>query len=186
MFGMFGPLMGQLQQPLPQDAGKPKHKTGMFGGGKPDWVGAISAGLGALSAARGNPAGQIALQMLNQRLGQKREDQQYERRQSDEWNMWQRQQQWKLQNPGQPDYGEFERALIGKGIQPGSPEWAKAMGTRVDNMLDPAVNTAYGPVLRSQIVGAQPPAKPLTDDDIVRMTQGGPAATPPATFPFRF
>jgi hypothetical protein len=80
MFGMFGPLMGQLQQPLPQDAGKPKHKSGMFGGGKPDWVSAIAAGLGALSAARGNPAGQIGIQMLNQRLGQKREDQQYEQR----------------------------------------------------------------------------------------------------------
>lgn len=95
MFGMFGPIAGGLVQN--PDAGKPKHKGGMFG--KPDWVSAIAAGLGALSAARGNRAGEIGLQMLNQRLGQKREDEQYQQRRADAFEDWKAQQSWKLQNP---------------------------------------------------------------------------------------
>jgi hypothetical protein len=179
MFGMFGQMMGQLQQPLPQDAGKPKHKSGMFGGGKPDWVSAIAAGLGALSAARGNPAGQIGLQMLNQRLGQKREDQQYERKQADEWNMWQRQQQWKLEHPETAnndtanDYAFWQSKLSPAEFE----QWKQSQ-------YDPVVTTAYGPILRSQLTGGMkqgslPPV--LSDKDFE--TQGGPAAPPPARFP---
>lgn len=52
-------------------------RGGMFGGGG-DWKQALAAALSAMSAARGNPVGMAGIQMLNQRLGQKREDEQYQ------------------------------------------------------------------------------------------------------------
>jgi hypothetical protein len=177
---MFQPMPVDVSQftQLPQM----KPKGGMFGGG--DWKQALAAALSAMSAARGNPVGMAGLQMLNQRLGQKREDQQYERRQADQWDMWQRQQQWKQQHDT-PELGEFERAVVASGIQPGTPQWAEVMGKRRDAMLDPVVNLPTGPTLRSMVVGGlnAANAKPLTDDDILKMS-GGP--TPQASGGFSF
>lgn len=43
-----------------------------------------------------------------------------------------------------PEQSEFERALAASGVQPGSPEWAAAMKTKVQNTLDPWTNIVSG------------------------------------------
>lgn len=48
---------------------------------------------------------------------------------------------WKAQNRPAPQATEFERSLLDSGVARGSPEWAAAQRRRVDNALDPFVNT---------------------------------------------
>ena len=158
------------------------NKGGMFGGGKFGVKEALAFGLAGLVSRRNPALLQGLMGMVMQRQRDAQEAAQYQQHRQDELSDYG--EKLKLQSQyKQPEYGEFERALIGKGVQPGTPQWQEAMGTRVNNMLDPMTMTIYGPMPRSALMGAQAPApKPLTDDDILRM-QGGPAATPPATFP---
>jgi hypothetical protein len=80
-----------------------------------------------------------------------------------------------------PD-GDFAQSLLQSGIQPGTPEWSKAMQTRVQNELDPAVVTPQGMMLRSQITGAlAPPSAPV--GGLTPYNPGGP--TPSASGGFR-
>lgn len=54
---------------------------------------------------------------------------------------------------------DLGKKLVASGVQPGTPQWQNAMATSTANELDPTVNTAQGPVLRSSVVQAtQPPA----------------------------
>lgn len=181
MFQGIGQDIPQIQ-PMQFNIPAPKKRGGMFGNA--DWGSAVAAALGGFAAGMGNPAGAHALQALHsQRMMRQRaeaEEQQYQRQRTDGMSDWVAREQWKLQND-QPDYGEFERALIASGVQPGTPQWQQMMQRRRDNMLDPIVNTAYGPVLRSAVTGGQGLPQTLSDEDF-----GGPAASPPATFPFRF
>lgn len=132
MFGMFGQMMGRLQQPLPQDAGKPK--GGMFGGG--DWKSALAAALAGFSAGGGNPAGQMALQMLHQRLGQKREDQQYQVRRKDALADYAEKQKIEAQY-ARPQISDFERKAMFAGVQPGTPEFVAAAKQAWQNEINP-------------------------------------------------
>jgi hypothetical protein len=47
---------------------------------------------------------------------------------------------------------ETGKQLIAAGVQPGTPEWQAGMARSASNSLDPVVNTAQGPVLRSSVV----------------------------------
>jgi hypothetical protein len=122
---------------------------GKFGVGQ-----AIVAALNGYLASRGNPVGMANMQMMQQAAQQRRENAEYDRRQQVELqrqkDLYQFQQGVKT-----PEYGEFEKALIASGVQPGTPEWAKYMTTRRDNMLDPVVMTPQGPMTRSQLLGGQ-------------------------------
>lgn len=65
------------------------------------------------------------------------------------------------------------QTLLARGIAPGSQEWNSAFSTNQANLLDPVVNAGpYGPVLRSQVSGAAN-AKPLTDEDILKLSGAG-------------
>ena len=69
-------------QPLQMPAPQPK-KGGMFGAGKGNIGEAIAAALAGFTAARGNPAGAFALQMLNQRRQSRDEQAQYQSQRQD-------------------------------------------------------------------------------------------------------
>lgn len=143
----------QMPQGLPQ----PKIKRGMFGGGVSIDPGAF---LAAFAAGMGNPAGMAALQAIHQRRldaqRQAYDDEQYQRHRQDQLSDQISLYDYKNAHPGQPD-GEFEQALIASGVQPGTPQWAEAMKTRVGNILDPVVMTPQGPMLRSMVMGAIQP-----------------------------
>lgn len=51
---------------------------------------------------------------------------------------------YKARNPAKPAPTEFERALSASGVQPGTPEWQKAMATKVQNTLDPWTTIVSG------------------------------------------
>jgi hypothetical protein len=72
-----------------------------------------------------------------------------------------------------PAQSEFERALAASGVQPGSPEWAAAMKTKVQNTLDPWTNIVSG---GNSFTGRQS----LVDR---ALNGGAPAAAPPPVLP---
>jgi hypothetical protein len=85
---------GQMAALMPQ----PK-KAGMFGSGGPQWVEAVQAALAGALAARGNPAGQMGLQMLQQKRQQAMQEEQYQQRRGDEFQDWVRKQAYQSANP---------------------------------------------------------------------------------------
>jgi hypothetical protein len=154
---MFQPMPVDVSQftQLPQM----KPKGGMFGGGG-DWKQALAAALSAMSAARGNPVGMAGIQMLNQRLGQKREDQQYQRRQADEWNMWQRKQEYERANPDPAQPTQTDRYLS-EYLDPNTDKTRKSALGQI--LFPPVMSTVNGmPAIidRAQMVsggmGGQP------------------------------
>jgi type II secretory pathway pseudopilin PulG len=130
----------------------------MFGGGKFGIGQAIVAALNGYLAGRGNPVGLQNMQMIQQAQEMKRREalaeQQRQQQLQDQMTMHQQTRNYDIAHR-MP--GEFEEALTASGIQPGTPEWTKAMQQRVGNILDPVVMTPYGPMLRSQVVGTQQP-----------------------------
>jgi hypothetical protein len=170
----LSPQSGAIPSVL-QTASQPVKGTGMFGGNTLSILAAALAG----ATSRQTPdvlnnimAGQLQRQRLRD------EEAQYQQhRQSTLAD------QMALLNYKQildPTNGmdDFDKTLVQAGLTPGSPEWLAAHVTRKDNMLDPVVMTAQGPMLRSQLV-----AKPLTDDDIARMSGG---QTQPASGTFQY
>lgn len=140
-------------EPMKFNFPAPKPKGGMFGG-KPDWAGALSAALAALSAGMGSQVGQISLQMLNQRMGQKREDERYQRQRQDGLADYAEKLKIAQQYKG-PDYDAFQTRLIESGVRPGSPEWVDAHKRKSQIDLNPMVMTVYGPMPYSAVVGQQ-------------------------------
>lgn len=176
--------LGQMPNPLlpPQQRGQfinmpqqPQSRGGMFGGGKPTIN--IGGAIAGYLAGSGNRAGIPLLEASNERNRMALEEQIYEHRQNLEMQrqmaMLPLQAQLKLMYPD----GDFAQSLYASGIMPGTPEWTKAMQTRTQNELDPAVVTPQGMMLRSQIAGAMN-AKPLTDADIAAMDGKGGQTAP--------
>lgn len=152
---------GQLQQPKP--------RGGMFGGG--DWKMALAAALSAMSAARGNQAGQIGIQMLNQRLGQKREQEQYAQRRQDDLADYRAKLgiQAEYAKPNIPDIQE--RIQVLESIKPGlgktyAQNYAQNGGGLGSIFRDPATGQAY------MMPQGLPPLGEEMDDP---RTQGGPS-----------
>src|SRR4051812_17960997 len=115
------------------DFTQPKKKSpgGMFAEGG---VGRAIAGMIGdylLQRAGMQPVYQPSM-LEKQKLAQ--QEAQYQHHRSDEFADFQKKRQFEIDNPmpGQP--GEFEDALTQSGVQPGTPEWVKAMTTRRENM----------------------------------------------------
>ena len=183
--------MGETQ-PLPfmapplQADNLPTFKRGGMFGGKANIGEILSAALNGYLAAGGNPAGQMGLQQLHQKrmMEQQRaiEEQEYNRRRQDQRSNFIFEQDYRSAHKP-PEYGEFERALIASGVQPGTPQWAEMMSRRRDNMLDPIVNTPIGPVLRSSVTSAiQPPKAPV--GRLTPIDEGGAGPSAPRPFPY--
>jgi hypothetical protein len=188
-FGGVSPLSGQpdylglATTPMPQA----KPKGGMFGGGSNIGT-AIAAALNGYLAAGGNQAGVLGLQQLHQQrlLQQKQalDEQQYAREQADKRSNFTFEQDYKAQHPTAGAPGEFEQSLIESGIQPGTPQWTQAMKTRVNNILDPAVMTPQGLMLRSQVVGAMQPQTAPPGVTFTPLDDGGPTQPASGNFPY--
>jgi len=162
--GGFTPQLGQ--QPKP---------SGMFGAKGKDAL--LMAAAGFMS--RRNPQmAQMLMQPLLQRQQDARERAHRQQQLQDEETLY----SFKQQN-SQPEYGEFERALIASGVQPGTPQWQEMMQRRRDNMLDPIVNTMQGPVLRSMVTNSlQPPSAPV--GKLTPIDDGGAGPAAPRPFPY--
>jgi hypothetical protein len=86
---------------------------------------------------------------------------------------------WEQANQKPPAPTEFERMLTASGVQPGTPEWAQAMGKAVTSRIDPEIVV---PLPQGVYVG---PRSGLADV----MKGGGPASSgsvggsPPSTLP---
>jgi hypothetical protein len=184
--GMFGDP-GRMPVDVSQFTQLPqmKPKGGMFGGG--DWKSALAAALAGFSAGGGNPAGQMALQMLHQRLGQKREDQQYERRQADQWNMWQRQQEYQQQHQG-PD--PLAQMMQQAGIDPASPQGRQMYQQALQNKVNPFVAVTRqnpdGSEVREFMRPPQVPTAPVGGLTPIDDEEGGPRPLGVGGFPGSF
>ena len=166
--------------PAPLDlSGVKMKRRGMFGNA--DWGSAISAALNGYLAAGGNPAGISGLQQLHQQKMMEQQQalaaQQYAQHRADDNADWMNHYKFELDNPKPTRPGEFERALIASGVQPGTPAWTDAMKRRANNMLDPIVMTPQGMMPRSQVLGGGQAAPP--DVTFTPLDDGGP--TPPAS-----
>jgi hypothetical protein len=171
----LSPQSGAIPSVL-QTASQPVKRGGMFGGVSID----PGAFLAAFAAGLGNRAGLEQLQNIHQqRLFQQQQAAEDARAEANRAGTLQN--EMKLLDYKQildptNGMGEFEKALYASGVQPGTPEWAQAMKTRTNNLLDPPVMTPQGMMLRSQVVGAgQPAPAGVTFTPI----DGGP--TPPAS-----
>jgi hypothetical protein len=172
--------MQSLASQMPQ---MPK-RGGMFGGDGKFGVGqAIVAALNGYLASQGNPVGIANMRMMQEAAQAKRDEAQYEQRRQQQLQDQISLYDYKAQH-SQPDYGEFERALIASGVQPGTPQWQEMMARRRDNMLDPIVNTAYGPTLRSIVTGGiqAPPTAPV--GKLTPVDEGGAGQAAPRPFPY--
>ena len=93
----------------------PKPGGGMFGGGGKKILSTIAEALAAYSAGMGNPAGMAVLQGMNHRrqsaADAETQEQQYQRRQGDEWNTWQRKQEYERANPSPQQPTQTDRYL---------------------------------------------------------------------------
>lgn len=185
-YGIPQPDFSGVQSLAPQQApiniDVPKIKRGgMFANA--DWGSAISAALNGYLAAGGNPAGVAGLQQLHQQkmLEQQKsiEAQQYAQHRADDNADWMSHYNYELTNPKPQAPSDFEQTLIESGVKPGTPEWTQAMKTRANNLLDPAVMTPQGLMLRSQVTGALAPQPAPPGVTFTPLDNGGP--TPPAS-----
>lgn len=188
MFGSPLPLSIGGQQPLdsmpqviPPDMPQIK-KPGMFGGGKFDIGQAIVAALNGYLAGTGNPVGSQNMQMMQQMMQAKRQREQelsdYDRKRSDDQSDWRTQYDYKVAHPEPTQGSEYERALAASGIMPGTPEYIQHMGNRAAILENPPRYEMVNGAL-VQVGGPSMSApKPLTDEDIDRMSGG---QTPPAS-----
>ena len=166
--------------PSMMQTGQVKKRGGMFGGNAGNFISNMILNYAAM---QGNQGAVSVLQSLNERrlaeAKQKYEEDQYQRHRGDELSDYgkklQLQSQYKSHEPT-----DFQQYATEGGYIPGTPEYAALMKRKADAMANPIVMTPYGPMPYSAVNGGgqQAPAKPLTDEDILRM-QGGP--TPQAS-----
>lgn len=159
-------------------------KGGMFGGmGNPGM--AISAALnGYLYGSTGGRMGSEGLQMLGQqrmfdqqqKMAILRDNLEFQR----QMQIAQQAAQLKLLYPD----GDKAQIAFQSGLRPGTPGWDAYWQKQADLSQNPVVNAGpYGPVLYNQVAGVAN-AKPLTDDDIAKMSGGQTAPAPSGTFPY--
>lgn len=166
----------------------PKPGGGMFGGGGKKVLSTIAEALAAYSAGMGNPAGMAVLQGMNHRrqsaADAESQEQQYQRRRTDGLADYEERQKIEARYSPPAQGSEYERALAAQGILPGTPEYAERMAIIARLKENPMVMTAYGPMPYSAVAGQQQQqqAKPLTDDDILKM-EGGPSPLGSGGFP---
>jgi hypothetical protein len=185
----FGSPLAPSMAPIPSvmdTASMPVKRGGMFGGNN---IGlALSAALNGYLAAGGNRAGIEGLQALHQqRLYQQQQAAEDARAEANRAATLQNEMslaQFKQQLDPTSGMGEFEKALFESGVQPGTPAWVQAMKTRTNNLLDPAVMTPQGLMLRSQVVGAMQPQAAPPGVTFTPIDDGGP--TPPASGNFSY
>ena len=161
--GMFGGLARLANPPLvqPEEQQSGGLLGGLFGGGKPNWKNAAIGALSGYMAARGNPIGGMGLQYLMHQRGQKREDEQYQRRQADEWNMWQRKQEYERANPAPVQPTQTDRYLS-EYLDPNTDKTRKAALGQI--LFPPVMSTVNGmPAIidRAQMVSGAAGGNPL-------------------------
>ena len=185
MLPMQGPLVDPDTMPsigaLANNMPSMPQRGGMFGGGKFGVGQAIVAALNGYLASQGNPVGVANMRMMQEAAQARRENAEYDHRRQqalqDQMSMY----DYKAAHT-QPEYGEFERALIASGVQPGTPQWQEMMARRRDNMLDPIVSTVYGTMPRSVFSGGGAvPTKPV--GTLTPIDEGGAGQAAPRPFP---
>lgn len=166
--------MDQMAQMMP----RPK-KTGMFGAGKGNIGEIIAAALSGALAARGNPAGQMGLQMLHQRRQQAAEQEQYGQRREDEFQDWVRKQAYQAANPNpvNNDTANDYRFISERLGEDAAKEWLRNQGDPLVTVNLPGSRVYSGP--RSQLgralgAPAQGP-QPGHVEDGFRFKGGNPA-----------
>jgi hypothetical protein len=171
---------GQMAALMPQ----PK-KAGMFGSGGPQWVEAVQAALAGALAARGNPAGQMGLQMLQQKRQQAMQEEQYQQRRGDEFEDWVKKQAWEIANKpksANPHYFEDNSGnlmAIGPDGKPQMVHKDPLPFKLVPNGLGGVVPVDLRTLMAGQ--GQQGVPQTLSDDDWP--TQGGPTPQASGGFP---
>lgn len=178
--GQFG--LPQLDVPQPA---APK-KGGMFGAGKADIGQAIQAALYGALAARGNPAGMMGLQMLQQKRQQALEGQRYQQRREDSFQDAIRLAAWKQANQGPDDLTIMMQQV---GIDPNSEQGQAFRLQALQNKINPFVAiTQQNPdgsesrqFIRPPMMGqGMPPIGTEVDDP---RKQGGPTLGGSGGFP---
>ncbi len=181
------PQMGFPQQMPPQMPGmdpamevKPRSKGQMIAGIIGDTLASISGGQPLYT--------QSVLRDRQQAQQDQREDVQWTRRRDIANQDRRADREWEIANRAP---NEFDRLLEATGVAKGTPEYGKAAKQRLDNMLDPVVNTMIGDQFvslpRSQIAaammgqGAQP-AKPRRLGPVVDTKPGGAVSSAPRPF----
>lgn len=184
-FGVPQPDFGGVQSLAPQSAPLnlpvPKiKKGGMFAGATFD----PAAGIAGFLAGLGNPAGITTINAIHEQRMREAEAAaqaaQYEQHRADDNADWMSHYNYEMTNPKPQAPSDFEQTLIESGVKPGTPEWTQAMKTRANNLLDPAVMTPQGLMLRSQVTGMLAPQSPAapqpgTVEDGYRFKGGNPA-----------
>jgi hypothetical protein len=146
-------------------------KAGMFGAGKPDWAGAISAALNGFLAARGNPVGMMGLQQMQQARQQAMQEQQYQQRRGDQFEDWVKQQAWQRANPNPvnndtvADYNFWKQTLPPKQFE----QWLESKVNPPQLMNIPGVGVVSVP---RQGGAAQAPTAPV--GKLTPLDEGGP------------
>jgi len=173
----------QAPQIAPMDFAAPtKAKGGMFGGGKFGLKQAIAFGLAGLVARR-NPMllnGLMGAMMQKQRAEQ--EEQEYQRRRVDSLDDYRQKQIIDAQYAPPPQPTEFERMVAAAGYVPGTKEYFNVMRQYVHSRANPPyifTDPTTGRIM-SVPRNSAPLPETLSDED---WNMGGPAASPPATFP---
>jgi hypothetical protein len=165
---------GQMAALMPQ----PK-KAGMFGSGGPQWVEAVQAALAGALAARGNPAGQMGLQMLQQKRQQAMQEEQYQQRRGDEFEDWVKKQAYQSANPSPvnndtvADYNFWKQTLPPERFN----QWLENKINPPQLMNIPGVGVVSVP----RQGGPQAPQAPV--GKLTPIDEGGPAPQGPGGFP---
>jgi hypothetical protein len=165
---------GQMAALMPQ----PK-KAGMFGSGGPQWVEAVQAALAGALAARGNPAGQMGLQMLQQKRQQAMQEEQYPQRRGDEFEDWVKKQAYQSANPSPvnndtvADYNFWKQTLPPERFN----QWLENKINPPQLMNIPGVGVVSVP----RQGGPQAPQAPV--GKLTPIAEGGPAPQGPGGFP---
>lgn len=155
------------------------NRGGMFGNA--DWGSALAAALAGFSAGGGSQAGALALKSIYQnrldKQTQEREDQQYQRKLNDQWNLWQRQQQFKLEHPEpvvNDTVNDYKFIIDTLGADAGK--------RFLETKTNPIVMTPYGPMPYSAVNGGGAPvSRPV--GRLTPIEDGGPTPQASGGFP---
>jgi hypothetical protein len=189
MFGAMPAISGGLVDPrrhlpMPIPGDQPK-KAGMFGAGKGNIGEIIGALLSGFSAAQGNPAGQMGLQMLHQRRQQAMQEQQHQQRRGEDFEDFVKKQAWEIANKPQaqrqPHYFEDNAGNLMAVGPDGKPQMVHK-----DPLQWKLVPNGLGGVVPINISALgqgqqQPLPQTLSDEDW--QAQGGPTPQASGGFP---